>query len=318
MARVPERLSAGGGGAATSAGILFQQQLGALVGTWLLGERPFDQRLALGHAKPLWVRFETEAPVDDILVATSAGGFVAIQAKTTASLSRDLLSPFGKTISQFARHWLACRGGDGSLHWNRPLDPLTDRLVLAVGRQAPATVREDLPAALRLRAQPGGGILTDAQTRAFDDFESCVAQAWATATTDPFEPAIAETLARLVTVLTFDPAGPDRMASLAALRSLVADPKLRESMAHIIVSYRNVLLSRQKKTMKAHEAATEDVKVALQTLKALETAGELGTVYGESTAEFNELIQIKAPDLMPLDDESVLEQFIEISRNVGS
>jgi hypothetical protein len=224
MARVPERLSAGGGGAATSAGIHFQQQLGALVGTWLLGERPLDRRLALGHAIPLWVRFETEAPVDDILVATSAGGFVAIQAKTTASLSRDLVSPFGKTISQFVRHWLACRDGDGSLHWNRPLDPLTDRLVLAVSREAPATVREDLPAALRLRAQPGGGVLTEAQTRAFNDFESCIALAWAAATTDPFEPAFAESLARLVTVFTFDPAGSDLTASLAVLQSLVVDP----------------------------------------------------------------------------------------------
>lgn len=224
MASEPERLSAGGGGAATSAGITFQQQLGALVGTWLLGERPFDQRLALGHAVPVWVRFESEAPVDDILVATSAGGMVAIQAKTTASLSRDLASPFGKSVAQFVRHWLACRDGDGSLHWNRPLNPLTDRMVLAVGRQAPATVREDLPAALRLRSQPGGGVLTEAQTRAFEDFQSCVAQAWSNATTDPFMPAIAETLARLVTIFTFDPAGPDRVASLAALESLVAAP----------------------------------------------------------------------------------------------
>jgi hypothetical protein len=35
------------------------------------------------------LRFETEAPVDDILVATSADGFIAIQAKTTLSLSDD-------------------------------------------------------------------------------------------------------------------------------------------------------------------------------------------------------------------------------------
>lgn len=97
-----------------------------------------------------------------------------------------------------------------------------------------------------------------------------------------------------------------------------ANLKLRENMADIIVSYRNILLARQKTTMKAHEAAMEDARVALQTLKALETAGELGILYGESAAEFNALMQIKAPDLIPLDDESVLEQFIDISRNVGS
>lgn len=38
-------------------------------------------------AVPIWIRFETEAPVDDILVATSEGGFTALQAKTTVSLS---------------------------------------------------------------------------------------------------------------------------------------------------------------------------------------------------------------------------------------
>lgn len=97
-----------------------------------------------------------------------------------------------------------------------------------------------------------------------------------------------------------------------------ANLKLRENMADIIASYRNILLARQQTTMKAHEAAWEDVQVAFQTLKALETAGELGVLYGESTTEFNALMQIKAPDLIPLDDESVLEQFIDISRSVGS
>lgn len=97
-----------------------------------------------------------------------------------------------------------------------------------------------------------------------------------------------------------------------------ANLKLRENMADIISSYRNILLTRQNTTMKAQRAALEDAEVALQTLKTLETAGELGTLYGESAAEFNALVQIKAPDLIPLDDESVLEQFIDISRNVGS
>src|SRR3546814_11422823 len=89
------------------------------------------------------MRFETEAPVDDILVGTSAGGFVAIQAKTTASLSQDLGSLFGKTLSQFVRHGLACRDGDGTLRWNRPLDAQADRLFIAVGPQPPANLRSE-------------------------------------------------------------------------------------------------------------------------------------------------------------------------------
>ena len=136
MADSLEGLSSGtsgqAGGAATSAGITFQQQVGALFGACLLSEERVDGRLNLGTAVPVWIRFETEAPVDDILVCTSNDGYIAVQAKTKVSLSRDLTSPFGKTVSQFVRHWIACRGGDESRGWNRPLDPARDRLVLAV------------------------------------------------------------------------------------------------------------------------------------------------------------------------------------------
>jgi len=214
----------GGGGAATSAGILFQQQLGALIVGWLLAQRSFSQQLNLGQAKPVWVRFETEAPVDDILVSTSAGGFVAIQAKTTASLSDDPSSAFGKTISQFVRHWLACRDGDSSLRWNRPLEPQIDRLVLAVGPQAPATIREVLPAALILKSQPGGGELNLAQKRAFVKFEACVKHAWGEATTMTIDPSFARTIAGLVSVFTFDATGLSREAIVEALVGTVTEP----------------------------------------------------------------------------------------------
>lgn len=224
MAETPERHTIGGGGAATSAGILFQEQIGAIIGVWLLAEQPFDQRLDLGAAKPEWMRFETEAPVDDILVGTSAGGFVAVQAKTTASLSREIASPFGKTVSQFVRHWLACRDGDGSLRWNRPLDARIDRLVLAVGPQAPAMIREALPAALRLKSQPGGGELNDAQQRAYADFEACVEQAWAKATDLPYDPATARDLAALINVVAFDPVGLARHAVVTSLVGMVPSP----------------------------------------------------------------------------------------------
>ena len=207
----------GGGGAATSAGILFQQQVGALIGTQLLAERPLDHRLNLGQAKPTWIRFETEAPVDDILVGTSDGGFVAVQAKTNVSLSDDPDSPFGKTVSQFVRHWLACRDGNGGLNWNRPLDAQVDRLVLAVGSEARKPVRVDLREALRLKSQPGGGQLNANQRRAFGCFETCLQFAWEKTTTESCSPAIVQELAALIRVLTFDPKGPERDSALVAL-----------------------------------------------------------------------------------------------------
>ena len=64
------------------------------------------------------------------------------------------------------------------MEWNRPLDALRDRLVLAVGPQATAQVREDLSAALRLKSQPGGGALNQAQQRAFETFATLVERAW--------------------------------------------------------------------------------------------------------------------------------------------
>ncbi|MEY9335512.1 hypothetical protein ABH911_005823 [Pseudomonas protegens] len=147
----------GSGDAATSAGIRFEQQLGALFSSWILAGDRLDESFRLGAATPGWGRFETEAPVDDLLIKTSVGGYIAIQAKTTANLSDDLSSPLGKTISQFVRHWLVAQQGDGTMGRNRPLDPLRDRLVLAVSPQASAQIKNDLPTALRLTSQPCGG-----------------------------------------------------------------------------------------------------------------------------------------------------------------
>ena len=131
----------GGGGAAASAGMRFEQQLGALFGSMILSQRPMDESLDLGNAVPVSVRFETEAPVDDILVETSEGGYVAVQAKRSLALSPKLDSPFGSTILQFVRHWMACRDG-GRRPWQRRLDPRIDRLVLAAaGRSGDAARR---------------------------------------------------------------------------------------------------------------------------------------------------------------------------------
>ena len=219
-----EQSAVGYGGAATSAGILFQQQVGAIISSLLLAERTLDQRLNLGQAQPAWIRFETEAPVDDILVGTSDGGIVAFQVKTKVSLSKDLDSQFGKTVSQFVRHWLACRDGDGTLNWNRPLDPQVDRLVLAVGPNAPTTVRVVLPTALRLKSQPGGGQLNANQQRAFSQFETCVQEAWSKATNDAYSPDVARNLAALISVLTFDPGGSAREAAIGTLRGVGQEP----------------------------------------------------------------------------------------------
>lgn len=235
-------LLATGGGAATSGGVLFEQQLGALIGVWMLAGLPLDSRLNLGTAQPLWFRFETEAPVDDILIATSDGGFVAIQAKTSISSSSDPQSPYGKTVEQFVRHWLACRDGDGRLEWNRPLDPRIDRLALVVSSRASASVRVDLLAALRARGEPGLAQLSQAQARAFADFEACVRQVWPRLTSEPFAEGVLDDLARLVTVMTFDPEGSNLAAILLTTAPNVADAT---AAINILGQYSGELMARR-------------------------------------------------------------------------
>ncbi|MBK4216161.1 ATP-binding protein [Paracoccus caeni] len=238
MTQDPQKNSrVGGGGAATSAGVIFQQRLGSFIATQILSDDPFDPVFNLGEAKPSWIRFETEAPVDDILVATNLGGFVAIQAKTTASLSRGLNSPFGKSVSQFVRHWLACEDGDGAKYWNRSLSSELDRLVLAVGPESSARIRIDLSNALRLISQPGGGELNQAQTEAFDIFFECVKSAWIASTTKPFNDSFPQKIAQFIVIAVFDTEGTDRQLAIHRLQKAAAKDFSAETVMNSLDSF---------------------------------------------------------------------------------
>lgn len=219
----PPSVRIGGGGAATSAGIHFEQQLGALFSSWILARDQFDDSFRLGAAAPEWIRFETEAPVDDLLIKTSNGGYVAVQAKTSVSLSEDPAQSLGKTIVQFVRHWFVAQQGDGSMEWNRPLDPDRDRLVLAVSPKTSPQVRCVLPDALRLMAQPGGGALNQAQKRAYQIFSSLVEQAWMSITNTAIDDQIFLKLAKLVVVFTFDSEKGSALASGSLVKAFGPD-----------------------------------------------------------------------------------------------
>ena len=129
----------------------------------MLTETPVDHRLRLGAAKLITLRMETEAPLDDALAQTSDGGFIAAQAKNTLSLSSSLDSEFGKTVDQIVRQWRICRDGKGDNGWDRPLELTRDRLVIAIGPDAPATTRLHLAGGLEAqRAQSHRGSLSGA------------------------------------------------------------------------------------------------------------------------------------------------------------
>lgn len=72
-----------GGGNATAAGVTFQGALGASFAAAAIADRPVDARLGIGAVRIRELRFETEAPLDDILVATNADGYVFTQPKTS-------------------------------------------------------------------------------------------------------------------------------------------------------------------------------------------------------------------------------------------
>ena len=214
MARVSRRQvrrKGGGNGSATAGGIRFHELVGTLFAAWLLSGRVIDRRLGLGNATVASLAAEADSPVDDLLVATSDGGYVAVQAKAGLSLSGRRASRFHETIAQFVNHWLAGARGDGELGWDRPLDPVIDRLVVAVDPKSAATVRQDLPAALRHLREPGSAALAADKQRALEAFRSCVENAWSDATGEPPDPGFAAELAHVVEVFEFDPSDRDRM-----------------------------------------------------------------------------------------------------------
>src|SRR5262249_46865800 len=101
----------GGGGAATQAGINYQNRVAAWFATRILAERDASPSLGLPADISLeFLRCETEQPVDDLMIGTSAGGHLFIQVKHSLSLERAENSAISSSISQFVRQFNAYRG----------------------------------------------------------------------------------------------------------------------------------------------------------------------------------------------------------------
>ena len=90
------------------------------------------------------IRFESDAPLDDIVVETDQDGWLLLQAKTKLSLSSSLTSEFGKTALQIVRQWHTGLAGKRARGWDRPLEIGHDRLIIAVGPGTSQTVTIDL------------------------------------------------------------------------------------------------------------------------------------------------------------------------------
>lgn len=215
-------LDAKGGGDAAAAGMKFQAEVGAYFAVHLLAGRSLDERLDLGDARVASFRMETEAPVDDIVLETTAGGYVFIQAKTAVSASKDPGSPIGRTAEQFVRQWLASRSGVGRRGWDRPLDPARDRLALVVGPRASATISRDLAQALRSRRTSRGARLSRNATAVLDEFRVLLATAWRPLGGDP-DPGDLEGILALTSIVMFDFEAAHGQLAAEILRPVVSD-----------------------------------------------------------------------------------------------
>jgi hypothetical protein len=214
-----------GGGNATAAGVTFQGALGASFAAAAIADRPLDARLGIGAVRVCKLRFETEAPLDDILVVTNADGYVFTQVKTSLTLAKKLDSELGKTAEQIVRQWRACLEGDGSLGWNRPLVRDRDLFLIAVGPGAAGTVTNDLAQALsRRRSNATGATTPTTQTKALESFTALLKAAWQEVVGSP---ATAEDIAQLLglaAVVRFDLKGPDAAVAIEMLKGALLRP----------------------------------------------------------------------------------------------
>lgn len=139
----PTTMKACGGGAATTSGTTFQEDVACFFAAMILAESGMSAPLSL----PSDVSFEaiaveTDQPVDDILVETSGGGMVFLQCKTSLQLSKSPASELAKCARQFVGQYRAgCRLRGAS---PRALDPARDRLVLVLGPRTSATLAANL------------------------------------------------------------------------------------------------------------------------------------------------------------------------------
>jgi hypothetical protein len=224
---VSDQLLATGGGNSPASGVTFQGSLGASFAIWAVLDRPVDRRLGLGATRVHSLRFETEAPVDDILMPTSEDGHIFVQAKATLDSSSKLDSEMGKTALEIVRNWRICSSGDGSRGWDRPLSQERDRFVIAVGPKSSGTVVNDLGTGLDLRRSGGTKDTLNAdQKAAVTKFRSLLSLAWdAVVETTPADGDL-DALLDFTAVVRFDFDAAHRELAVERLRDLLLDPEV--------------------------------------------------------------------------------------------
>jgi len=230
------------GGHATHSGISFQDKVAAVIAIYGLAEESLPSMDLPGAATLTSVELETNAPVDDILVGTSAGGFCFINVKKGVGISDDTKSPLGSVLDQFVRQWIACKAASGIRKWERSLDPEKDRLVLITGGTGSQSLVSAVSNILRriadrLSIHPKEDIAaTLPEIRAYDAILALLRLYWSRHLgITPTDTEIASFL-RMMRVMLFDPDGIDKAPALALLRrSVLENPNDAENAFSFLV-----------------------------------------------------------------------------------
>jgi hypothetical protein len=211
------------GGHATTAGIVFQSEVGAWFAAHILCER---SPLNIGDTLPIAVKLEALSPVDDIVVLTTGDIGWYVNVKSEVAVSSLSNSPLSKVVDQFVRQVLygVDRVEDTSTprRWNYD----ADRLILAVRAGGSGSLIHGLSPVIKRLADGasrfGVPLLTNqGETAAFNAFFAQANYHWTRHTGE--SPSEAEILKLLscVRCLEIDTVGADRMAAISMLESVV-------------------------------------------------------------------------------------------------
>jgi hypothetical protein len=170
-------LHAKGGGDGPAAGVTHQGWVGGLFAAIGLDQAPVDKRLQLAAESISEVKLETDSPIDDLILLTTAPGRLFVQAKSTVSLATSDSGEMVKTVDQFVRQWRLCSEGKKKRGWDYPLNKDRDRFVIAVGHETPATVGVHLAKALSRRRE-GSHTSPQDQRKALDRFKALLRASW--------------------------------------------------------------------------------------------------------------------------------------------
>ena len=240
MTTVPKKT---GGGSAAGGGFDYQNRVAAWLGVRILAESAAAAPWSFTDADTTleFIRCETEQPVDDILVGTSAGGFLFFQVKKNVDLSKKSDSPIGSAASQFVSQYLASRSDTNKAKrlWDRSLDPTRDRLILATSGQSSAKVRVTLKTVLdRVRKlhkedRLDVAALSQEETKVLNVFIEHVRTAWQKHVSEaPSEKDLKECLFLIyIQTLDLENGEVDRNEAGSILRTAVLSDATQESGA---------------------------------------------------------------------------------------